>query len=107
MTEDYEDFYPVLFVRELPQHPVYDRRNIRAIFRPCDNDMDDNIRQMVGHEFIWKFVGFFGEEPLWMPSDPEDIDAYYEIRDRKRPKWDALWILESDLDIIQVEKLDA
>lgn len=117
MTE--KDSYPCFVYRpgELPKHPVYERKNIRAIFKPRDNDveasggefavnMTDELRQMVGHEFVWKFIGFFGKEPLWLPADLEDIAAYYEIRDRKRPKWKALWILEADLDIIQVEKLD-
>jgi hypothetical protein len=42
-----------------------------------------------------------------MPADPEDIDAYFEVVDSKRPEWKSLWIMESDLDIIRVEKLDA
>ena len=90
------------------RHPVYEDKWIRAIFRPNNPEKaDDGIKQMIGHEFIWRFVGFSGEEPLWMPADPEDIDAYFEVVGRKLPEWKALWIFESDLDIIRVEALDA
>jgi hypothetical protein len=70
-------------------------------------EANDGIRQMIGHEFVWRFIGYLGKIPLWMPADPEDIEAYFEVVDTKPPEWKALWILETDLDIIRVEKLDA
>ena len=95
------------FVNPVP-HPIYDHRWIRAIFDPVEpGEANDGIKQMIGHEFVWKFVGFLGKEPLWMPADPEDIDSYFEVVDTKCPEWKALWIMERDLDIIRVEKLDA
>jgi hypothetical protein len=91
-----------------PLHPVYEDRFIRAIFRPMDAaEADDGIKRMIGHEFVWRFIGFLGKIPLWMPADPEDIEAYFEVADTKFPEWKSLWILETDLDIIRVEKLDA
>jgi hypothetical protein len=42
-----------------------------------------------------------------MPADPEDIDAYFEVVGEPRPGWRFLWILEDDLDILGVERLDA
>ena len=91
-----------------PLHPVYEDRCIRAIFRPMNPEAtNDGIRQMIGHEFVWRFVGFLGKIPLWMPADPEDIESYFEVVDAKFPEWKLLWILETDLYIIRVEKLDA
>ncbi len=97
-----------------PLHPVYEDRNIRAIFRPMSgldatlNDQaDKGIRQMIGHEFVWRFIGFRGKLPTWMPADPEDIDAYFEVMETERPAWGNLLFYEFDLDIIRVEKLDA
>ena len=62
---------------------------------------------MVGHEFVWRHIGYSAGMPLWMPADPEDIDAYFEVVDMPRPEWAVLWILEEDLDIMRVEKFDA
>ncbi len=91
-----------------PLHPIYENRRIRAIFRPKDpEEANEDIRQMIGHEFIWRFVGFLGRVPLWMPADPEDVNDYFEVVDSKCPEWKSLWILETDLDIMRVEKLDA
>ena len=42
-----------------------------------------------------------------MPADPEDVDAYFEVVNTKRPDWGNLLMYEFDLDIIRVEKLDA
>jgi hypothetical protein len=70
-------------------------------------EANEGIRQMIGHEFVWRFVGYLGKIPLWMPADPEDIEAYFEVVDTQRPEWKSLWILETDLYIIRVEKLDA
>lgn len=61
---------------------------------------------MVGHEFVWAHIGYAGGMPLWMPADPEDIDAYFEIVGVPQPDMAVLWILEEDLDIMRVEKLD-
>lgn len=69
--------------------------------------MNEGTEQMVGHEFVWRHVGYSQDMPIWMPADPEDIDAYFEVVDRPRPGWECLWILEEDLDIMRVEKLDA
>ena len=97
-----------------PLHPVYEDRRIRAIFRPMEgwdetlnSQADEGLKQMIGHEFVWRFVGFRGRLPTWMPADPEDVDAYFEMTNTKRPEWGALLFYEFDLDIIQVEKLDA
>jgi hypothetical protein len=96
-----------------PLHPLYEDRNVRAIFRPMDCDetlnseADPGIKQMIGHEFVWRFAGFRGRYPTWMPADPEDVDAYFEVMDTKRPEWGNLLFYEFDLDILRVEKLDA
>jgi hypothetical protein len=97
-----------------PLHPVYEDRCVRAVFRPMENfdeglnsQADPGIRQMVGHEFVWRFAGFRGKLPTWIPADPEDIDAYFETTDTKRPDWGSLLMYEFDLDILRVEKLDA
>ncbi len=97
-----------------PLHPVYEDRNIRAIFRPMtgldatlNDQADPGLKQMIGHEFVWRFVGFRGKLPTWMPADPEDLDAYFEVVEAKCPEWSALLTYEFDLDNIRVEKLDA
>lgn len=89
-------------------HPLYEDRDVRAIFRPRDpSGLNAGTQQMVGHEFVWRHVGWTQDMPIWMPADPEDIDAYFEVIDRTRPEWECLWILEEDLDIMRVEKFDA
>jgi len=96
--------------REYVPHPIYEDRNIRAIFRPLDLEgLNEGAEKMVGHEFVWRHIGYAGGMPLWMPADPEDIDAYFayfEVVDIPRPDWEILWILEEDLDIMRVEQLD-
>jgi len=69
--------------------------------------VNPGVRQMIGHEFLWRFVGFRGKIPIWIPADAEDLDAYFEVTQTQCPEWDSLWIYETDLDIIRVEKLDA
>ena len=103
-----------LCIANPPLHPVYEDRRVRAIFRPMEGyddlvnpQADEGIRHMIGHEFVWRFVGFRGKLPTWMPADLEDIDAYFEVMDTKRPEWGNLLMYEFDLDIIRVEKLDA
>lgn len=94
--------------REYVPHPLYENRNVRAVFCPKDIEgLNEGAKQMVGHEFVWRHIGFIGRMPLWMPADPEDIDAYFEVVDMPRPDCTVLWILEEDLDIMRVEKLDA
>ena len=88
-------------------HPTYEDRDVRAVFRPMETEQEPGIRQMIGHEFVWHFVGFEGKIPVWTPADPEDLDAYFEVVDVERPKCKSLLILEIDLDIMRVEKLDA
>jgi hypothetical protein len=88
-------------------HPTYEDRDVRAIFRPMETEQEPGIRQMIGHEFVWHFVGFEGKIPVWTPADPEDLDAYFEIVEVERPKCKSLLILETDLAIMRVEKLDA
>ncbi len=89
-------------------HPLYENRDVRAIFRPRDHSgLNAGTQQMVGHEFVWRHIGWTKGMPIWMPADPEDIDAYFEVVDRPRPEWECLWILEEDLDIMRVEKFDA
>ena len=93
---------------EYAPHPLYEDREIRAIFQPLDEaGLNAGTKQMVGHEFVWRHVGYSQDMPIWMPADPEDIDAYFEVVDRPRPDWQCLWILEEDLYILRVEKLDA
>ena len=93
---------------EYRPHPLYEDRHIRAIFQPKDpTGLNAGTKQMVGHEFVWRHVGWTQDMPIWMPADPEDIDAYFEVVDRPRPEWECLWILEEDLDIMRVEKFDA
>jgi len=89
-------------------HPIYGSKNVRAIFQPLDySGLNDGAKQMVGHEFVWRHVGYSQEMPVWEPADSEDIAAYFEVVDKPRPEWRFLWILEEDLDIMRVEKLDA
>jgi hypothetical protein len=96
-----------MMTEEYHPHPLYEDRDIRAIFRPRDLEgLNDGAKQMVGHEFVWTHIGYSGGMPLWMPADKEDIDAYFEVVDMPRPDLAVLWILEEDLDIMRVEKLD-
>ena len=89
-------------------HPLYEDRHIRAIFQPLDRlGLNEGTRQMVGHEFVWRHVGWVQDMPIWMPADLEDLDAYFEVVDRPNPGVERLLILEEDLDIMRVEKLDA
>ncbi len=90
-----------------PLHPTYEDRDVRAIFRPMETEQEPGIKQMIGHEFIWHFIGFEGKIPVWTPADPEDMDSYFEVVAVERPKCKSLLILETDLDIMRVEKLDA
>ncbi len=97
-----------------PLHPVYEDRRIRAIFRPMEkwdetlnSQADAGLKQMIGHEFVWQFVGFRGKLPTWMPADPEVIIAYFEMMNTESPEWGALLTYEFDLHILRVEKLDA
>lgn len=95
-------------IEEYRPHPMYDDREVRAIFNPKDpSGLNAGTRQMVGHAFVWRHIGFSQDMPVWMPADPEDIDTYFEVVDRPRPDWECLWILEEDLDSMGVEKLDA
>jgi hypothetical protein len=88
-------------------HPLYEDRVVRAIFSPLDIEgLNDGAKQMVGHEFVWKHVGYTGNMPVWVPADPEDIDAYFEVVGAPCPDMAVLWILEEDLDIMRVEKFD-
>ena len=93
-TEDYK------------QHPLYEDKHIRAVFHPRDvSGLNAGTRQMVGHEFVWKHIGWALDMPIWMPADPEDIDAYFEVVGS--PDIRRLMILEDDIDIMRVEKFDA
>lgn len=99
---------PVTRTEEFQPHPLYEDRHIRAIFNPKDPEgLNAGTRQMVGHEFVWEHVGWSNDMAIWMPADPEDIDAYFEVIEQPSPDWRKLWILEEDLDIMRVEKLDA
>lgn len=99
--------YPVFTGRPAP-HPLYEDRNIRAIFRPQDiQGLNPGTKQMVGHEFVWRHIGFSKRVAIWMPADPEDIDNYFELVGEPFPGWKCLWILEDDLDVLGVAKLDA
>jgi len=94
--------------RRYAPHPLYADRDVRAIFSPKDlKGLNEGAKQMVGHEFVWRHIGYSSGMPLWMPADPEDIDAYFEVVDSPRPDWRVLWILEEDLDIMRVERFDA
>ncbi len=89
-------------------HPLYENRDVRALFLPRDpSGLNVGTQQMVGHEFVWRHVGWTQDMPIWMPADPEDIDAYFEVIDRTCPELERLWILEEDLVIMRVEKFDA
>ncbi|GAG09849.1 unnamed protein product [marine sediment metagenome] len=93
---------------ERTPHPLYDDRNVRAIFAPRDpSGLNAGTRQMVGHEFVWRHVGWSQGMPIWAPADQEDLDAYFEVVDTPRPDDRQLLILEEDLDIMRVEKFDA
>ncbi len=93
---------------KLSLHPLYDERDVRAIFVPKDSSgLNEGTRQMVGHEFVWRHAGWSKGMAIWTPADEEDIDAYFEALDTPRPKSCLLFILEEDLDIMRVEKFDA
>lgn len=95
-------------MEESAPHPLYENKNIRAIFKPRNTSaLNAGTKPMVGHEFVWRHVGYSSNTPVWMPADPEDIDAYFEVVGEPHPGWRFLWILEDDLDILRVEKLDA
>ena len=88
------------------EHPVWGKKHIRAIFDPQEEfGLNEGTKQMVGHEFVWKFVAMWEDDiAIFQPADPEDIDAYYEVVGHQRPDWRALWILETDLYIIGIER---
>ncbi len=93
-------------------HPLYDFKRIRAVFSPSNKeDLNAGTIQMLGHEFVWEFVGMLGEQGVWALADQEDFDAYYQAipKDARTniDAWRLLWILEEDLDIIRVENPDA
>jgi hypothetical protein len=89
-------------------HPIYEDRCIRAIFEPTEQPLDKGLRQMVGHEFVWKYAGEVGhtKEHAWFPANSEDVDAYFEVVDTPQPNPAFMITKESELYIIRVEKLD-
>jgi len=90
------------------EHPLYGRKLIRAIFDPKDIDgLNDAANTMVGHEFVWEFVGMLGKEGVYTLSDFEDFAAYWEaVPDEFENMWKGFWILEKDLKIVRVENPD-
>jgi hypothetical protein len=89
-------------------HPIYDDRDIRAVFAPTNvKHLNEGAKQMVGHEFVWTLMDWVQGTFVWGLADPEDLDSYYAAMGMTRSDADDLLILEDDLDIMRVEKLDA
>jgi hypothetical protein len=90
-------------------HPIYGRRNVRAVFSPIEQnpeDLNNGALQMVGHEFVWEFVSMFGDQGVYTLADREDLNSYVEASP-EAVKFGMLWILEEDLEILGVTELDA
>ena len=95
-------------MEERPRHPIYEDRDIRAVFVPTNiTHLNEGAKQMIGHEFVWTLVDEVMDTPVWALADPEDLDAYCAALGVTREECDDLLILEDDLNIMRVEKFDA
>lgn len=107
------------------EHPLYGRKQIRAVFAPKDDEqspiweLNPAAKQMVGKEFLWDYVGMFGSEGVYTLANFEDFATYWETTPRTAtrqlpdienkvpgPILKGIWILERDLENIKIENLD-
>lgn len=96
---------------EEPVHPVYETKVVRAAFKPSKLPDHPGLQHMVGHEFVWAYVGQMGtgryKRHMWTPANFKDIEDYFEIVDQPITESEALVVAESELDIFRVEVLDS